>query len=481
VARRAAAATGRLTRRGRLALLAAPLVALVPATPASAHGLVGRSDLPIPEWLFGWAAALVLVASFVALAALWTTPKLEPVKARPLVRVPVIAEVLCAGVGVALFVGLIYAGLAGQQSATENALPTFVFVVFWVGLVPASVVLGDVFRAFNPWRAVGRLTGWLLHRFGSNTLPEPLEYPGRLGRWPAVAGLVAFGWVELVSGFSAQSDVLAALAIAYATMQFVGMSLFGVEAWVQRGDTFAVYFGMFARMAPFAVAAGRLEVRPPLAGLTVEPPVRGTASFLCAAIGVTAFDGAAQGAVWGSVGESLQQGVADLGFDAATAFKVSQTVGLLLTIGLIALIWRMGIAGVRSATTEGRRLALSERFAHSLVPIACAYVLAHYASLLVFQGQAVAALLSDPLGNGSDLFGTAYATIDYTVLSASGFWYIQVGALVVGHVAALVLAHDRALTIFPAPQEAVRSQYWMLAVMVGFTTLGLWLLAQANA
>jgi hypothetical protein len=120
---------------------------------------------------------------------------------------------------------------------------------------------------------------------------------------------------------------------------------------------------------------------------------------------------------------------------------------------------------------------LARRFAHSLIPIALAYVVAHYFSLLVYQGQAMASLVSDPLGDGSDLFGTAGATVDYTVISATGVWYVQVGALVLGHVAGLTLAHDRALTVYRRVRDATRSQYWMLAVMVGFTSLGLWLLS----
>ena len=423
----------------------------------------------------------MLVVSFLALAALWPSPKLEQARAWPVLRVPRGVEALCGAVGVALFGGLVYAGLAGTQSATENLLPTFVFVVFWVGLVVASVVFGDVFRAFNPWRALGRAAGWLFQRISGAAAPRPLEYPERLGHWPAVAGLVAFGWVELVSGFSEEPDVLAGLALGYAIAQLLGMALYGVEAWTQRGDTFAVYFGMFARLAPVGVQERRLVLRPPLVGVSAAPAVRATVAFLCAAIGVTAFDGAAQGSLWRSAGDALQDAVAGLGFGASAAFKVSQTIGLLATIAVVALVWRIGMAGVRSVTSAVTRAELGRRFAHSLVSIACAYVVAHYVSLLVFQGQAVAGLISDPLGDGSDLFGTAGTAIDYTVLSASGFWYIQVGALVVGHVAALVLAHDRALTIFPKPEEAVRSQYWMLAVMVGFTTLGLWLLAQANA
>src|SRR5829696_9148927 len=138
-------------RRLLTALAIAALACLVGATPAFAHGLVGRSDLPIPQWLFAWAAAIVLVVSFLALASLWPRPTLEHARTWPVLRIPVGAEVLCGLVGVGLFAGLVYAGLAGRHSPTENPLPTFVFVVFWVGLVPASVVLGDVFRAFNPW------------------------------------------------------------------------------------------------------------------------------------------------------------------------------------------------------------------------------------------------------------------------------------------------------------------------------------------
>jgi hypothetical protein len=120
---------------------------------------------------------------------------------------------------------------------------------------------------------------------------------------------------------------------------------------------------------------------------------------------------------------------------------------------------------------------LASRFAHTLVPIAFAYVVAHYFSLLAYQGQAMAYLVSDPLGTGTDFFGTASAAINYTWVTATGIWYVQCGALVLGHVAGLTLAHDRALATYDDARDATRSQYWMLAVMVAFTSLGLWLLS----
>jgi hypothetical protein len=115
------------------------------------------------------------------------------------------------------------------------------------------------------------------------------------------------------------------------------------------------------------------------------------------------------------------------------------------------------------------------------VPIALVYVMAHYLTLLLFQGQAIVPLASDPLGRGSDLLGTAGAGIDYALVGATAVWYVQVAMAVIGHVAALTLAHDRALVLYDRPQLAVRSQYWMLAVMVAFTSIALWLLSQANA
>ena len=125
---------------------------------------------------------------------------------------------------------------------------------------------------------------------------------------------------------------------------------------------------------------------------------------------------------------------------------------------------------------------MGELFAHAFIPIALAYLVAHYFSLLVFQEQAqFTFLLSDPLGDGSNLFGTATSGIDYSAISSNAIWYVQVAALVVGHVTALVLGHDRALKVYGDPQLATRSQYWMLALMVGFTSLGLFLLSQANA
>jgi hypothetical protein len=466
-----------MTRR-RLAAggtLVALLLAAVAPQPALAHGLVGKQDLPIPRWLFAWAASLVLVVSFVGLAALWAKPRLQHVEERRVLGVPRWLEVLAGAAGVAAFAFVVYAGFAGQQSSTGNLVPTVIYVVFWVGLPFASALFGDVFRAVNPWLAVGKAAGWLTRRVTGPV--EPLPYPARLGRWPAVIGVLAFAWVELTYANKDDPSQLAVMALAYAAFQFVGMSLYGANRWSNRADAFSVYFGMFARISPLHWHDRALHTRTPLGGAPRLSTVTGTVALLCTMIGTTSFDGFSQGSIWTSLADRLQTFFGDLGFNAEHALEGAGTVGLIMMVLFISLLYRLGAAGMHDVN---RRLAtgdLATRFAHTLVPIALAYVVAHYFSLLAYQGQAMAYLVSDPLGSGANVFGTASAAINYTWIGATGIWYVQCAALVSGHVAGLTLAHDRALAIYDEPREATRSQYWMLAVMVAFTSLGLWLLS----
>ncbi|MBI5104351.1 MAG: fenitrothion hydrolase [Solirubrobacterales bacterium] len=468
-----------MRQRAALVLGAVAAAALIAPAGAWAHGLVGRQDLPIPRWLFAWGAAVVLVVSFVALAVLWATPRLQQVQERRLLGVPRALEVVAGGLGVAAFAVVVYAGFAGTQSATANLAPTVIYVAFWVGLPMLSLLLGDVFRAFNPWRALGRGFGWAARRIGGEGMPEPMAYPERLGRWPAAVGVFAFAWVELAYAQRDDPSTLVTLALVYAAVQLVGMSLYGVERWCDRGDAFSVYFGLFARLSPLHWRDGAVYGRPPLSGAPRLSPVPGTVALLCVMIGTTSFDGFSQGTTWSSIAPDLQSFFADLGLASDHALEAAFTVGLVGVCLAVALLYRLGVAGMHTVGEHKSTEDLSHKFAHTLVPIALAYVIAHYFSLAAYQGQALASLASDPLGDGSDVLGTASATIDYQWITATGIWYVQVGALVLGHVSGLILAHDRALAIYSRARDATRSQYWMLAVMVAFTSLGLWLLSAA--
>lgn len=470
--------------RRRLALVAALALAAVLALPASAlaHGLVGKQDLPIPRWLFAWAAAAVLVVSFVALAVLWPRPRLEGVRERPVLTVPAALEVVCGVLGVAAFAITVYAGFAGSQTATANLAPTVVYVLFWVAVPFLTIVVGDVFAAFNPWRAFARGAAWVYGRARRGEGPAPMAYPAWLGRWPAALGILLFAWVELVYVSKDDPSQLSTMMLIYAAVQLVGMSLYGIEPWSRNADAFGIYFRLFSMLSPLHWRARTLYVRPPLSGAPTLDAGPGTVALLCTMIGTVSFDGLSQGALWtgqGGIAPDLQQRFVNLGFSGEVALEITFTIGLLTMVGLISGLYRLGVLGMRSVGHGHDATELSRRFVHSLIPIALAYVVAHYFSLLMYQGQAVAYLVSDPLGDGSNVFGTATATINYNLVGANGVWYVQVFALVLGHATGLTLAHDRALVVYSRVRDATRSQYWMLAVMVAFTSLGLWLLSAA--
>jgi hypothetical protein len=470
-------------RRLALAFLASFTASLALPASALAHGIGGRTDLPVPRWLFAWAAAVVLIVSFVALATLWPTPRLEQARSRIVLRFPSVLDPVCGAIGVALFAIVLYCGFAGQQELpTANLEPTFIYVPFWVGLAFLSPVFGDVFRAFNPWRAVARAVAWAAGKVTKGVLPHrPRPYPRWLGRWPAVAGILGFAWLELVYVEHDNPSTLAWLALAYAAIQLAGMGRYGIETWSTRGDAFAVYFNLFSRLSPLRWYRDRLELRLPLAGVTSLEQLPGTVPLLAAMIGSTSFDGLEQGSIWiNSLFPELQSPFSSLGLGPTASTELVGTVGLLVMVAIIGGFYRLGIRGMHSIDPRTPDRVLAARFAHTLVPIALAYVVAHYFSLLVYQSQAIWHLASDPLGNGANLLGTAGGQIDFGVLTPNSIWYVQVGALLLGHAAGLTLAHDRALIRYRRPSDAVRSQYWMLVVMVGFTSLGLWLLSAAS-
>ena len=422
-----------------------------------AAGLAQRADLPIPPVLVGFAASLVLVVSFWALAMLWRTPRLEGRPAAAGVAIPGVVQAAVGVLGVALFLLVVYAGLAGNPTVQGNLAPTFVFVALWVGLTLASLVLGDVFALLSPWRAVARAAA----RGGRSPGPA-LRYPERLGRWPAALGVLVFAWLQVIYERGTDPRLLALLALAYAAAMLVGMAAFGIDAWTERADTFAVVFGLVASLAPVDLRPGSVRLRRPLSGATELAAIPGTLAVLCALVGATAYDGLRTTAVWtGDLAPVLRGSLSE----AATA-----TVGLLAITALVALVYLAGTRRVGAA-----------RFAHSLIPIAAAYVLAHELTLLLFQGQATVALASDPLGLGSDLLGTATWRADFGVVSDGAVWGLEILFVVAGHVAALALAHDRALVTEPDAERATRTQVPVLLVMVVFTSLALWLLASINA
>jgi hypothetical protein len=466
----------------RFALAAIVLASLVAPDVASAHGLGAVKDLPVPLWLFYYGGAIVLVLSFAALGALWRKPRLEGrLDDRPLPE-PVQRFLLSTGlritaetVSFALFLIVLAACFLGEQDDRVNLGPTFIWVVFWLGLVPVVVLLGNVWRVLSPWRAAADAAAWLTQRGGQSWSPAP--YPERLGRWPAALLLLSFTALELAYDSPSDPATLGFAAFIYSVITWFGMYAYGREPWSRRGDAFGVYFELLSRLSPFAVRReddGRrtIVVRRPLAGLTERDAVPGTLAFVAVMLGSVGFDGLSRTARW-----------LVWRYDVITSGSMGDLLGMLMNLGGLAAAILVVAAAYLGAIAVARRashsdLPLPGLFVFSLVPIALAYNVAHYFSLLINQMQYAIRMASDPLGHGWDLFGTADFPTRLSVLSPKTIWYAQVAALVVGHVLGLVLAHDRAVSVFRSARVALRTQYAMLALMILYTVGGLWLLSQ---
>lgn len=408
-----------------------------------AHGVGGRSDLPLDVGTAALGAGLAVAVSFLALAVLRPRPWLDPDRVRPLpgpltsaVRRalgPLRALVLVAAllvVGVALF---------GPAGTAENVAPWVLHVWVWVGVAFASALLGPVWRAVNPLRTLARLLP-----AGKHPLPE------RVGLWPAAAGLAVYLWLELVAPFGADPRVVGGYLLAHAAVQLAFAARYG-EEWLARADPFEVVSTLLGTLSPLAVDGGRLVLRHPLAALLTVPPRPGLTAVVVVLLGGTAFDGASRSVWWAALPASPLVGTA--GFAAACA----------LVAGLYVVATRRVPVAVPAGGPACGEPDPATRFAPTLVPVVLGYAVAHYFSYLVLEGQTVLVLLG------------LLPAVDYTVLSPAAVATVQVNAVVLGHVAATAAAHDLALRT-AGPDRARAAGLPLAVVMVALTCLAIVLL-----
>jgi hypothetical protein len=448
-----------------------------------AHGIGGVRDLPVPETFFFTTAAVVLVVSFLVLGLLWKRPLLERAAEGRLLPEPLgrvlfstAVRVVLGTISVGLLALTIATGLFGISLDLLNFAPTFVYVIFWLGIPLLSVLFGNVWSVLSPWRALADATVWALELGGREARPvlEPTE---RFGRYPAAFALLAFVTLELAYPDPSFPRTVGVAAAIYTYWALAGMAIYGRDTWTRCGEGFAVAFGLLARMAPFAASGGRVVVRWPFAGLAGADRTRGALVFVAVLLGSTSFDGFSRTTLWQDLLGDVRAGLVDQpGWLTDLATTLVNLLGLVVFVSAVVLTYA-------AATEAARRLVRAPRslvpdFVLSLVPIAFAYLVAHYFSLFVIQGQFIWALISDPFGRGWDLFGTISFAPNLTIVSPEVVWYVQVIALTVGHVAGLAIAHDRAVALFENRGDALRSQYPMLALMILYTVGGLWLLSQ---
>lgn len=452
--------------------------------PAHAHAFAVRYDLPMPLSLYLWGAGAAVALSFAIMAVAGLRDPaagMVPARTIPLPRrLSAVARWGCGGFGLAVLALLVIAGQFGTQSPLKNIAPVTVWVMWWVGFAYLVALIGNPWPMLDPWRAAADLVA-----------RNPARAPpaGGTDAWPAVALLLVFAWIELIWPGSERPAALAGAIIAYSVIAWAAMAIFGRAAWRRSGDIFAILFAVIGRFAPFAGTRGpdgapALVVRPWAAGLLARRAQSPAVTlFVITMLAAVTYDGFLETPAWHDLKRAafavpdlapLWFWLRDVTGDHHAAFE---TIGLLVFPLLFLAAFRLTCALMRLAGPVDHQ-PLAGWFVLSLVPIAIAYHLSHYLSYFLIAGQMIIPALSDPLGLGWDLFGTARYRIDIAVIDARTVWTVSVVSIVLGHVIAVYLAHVTALSLFPTVRRAVTSQLPMLVLMVAYTTISLWILAQ---
>ncbi len=431
--------------------------------------------MPLSYALIG--AAWALAATFAVVAVAWRTPRFDPEKPgrelptwvsavidSPAVRwfVAIAAAVFTAWVAVA--------AIWGPQDS-ENALPGVFYVLLWVGLVALSVVIGPVWRVISPVRTVWRL----LHvGRAASTSKARRRYRSGWGYWPGVIGLFAFVWLELASSDPGSLTAIKTWTLIYAFVMLIGAAVFGTT-WFARADPFEVYSVTVSRLAPFRRnrATGRVVFGNPLDHLPTMPVRPGTVAVMAVLLGSTAFDSFSQSATFSNF----------VNRNAASIPLIGDSAGgtMLRTLGLLFFVLAVGVtfsaaARATAGVSRERRRELPALLAHSLIPIVVGYIFAHYLSYLVERGQETIVRLADPLGRGWHLLGLDSGDVQYFLsLNPTVLWTIKVASVVIGHMLAVIAAHDKALRVLPVGHQLI-GQLAMMLTMVGYTFAGLYLL-----
>jgi hypothetical protein len=446
---------------------------------AEAHSFGVIYNLPIPFWMYAFAASATLVLSFLMIGFFIGGNASKPVSQGREIEavVPPVTWTIFRSLSVFLLALTILTGIFGTERPMNNFSMTFFWVGFVLGFAYLTAIVGNVYDLINPWRVLCDTIGW----FFPAAFKGRVRYPAWLAYYPALLLYMGFIWLELFGHTTPQT--LGLTLLGYTILNLVAAAYFGADAWFYYGEFFAVLFRLLGKISPIAYvqSAGpdrnvKVRIRRPFAGLTEDTAEHPSILFFVLfMLSSTAFDGAHDTLAfvqlfWKYFYPPLTWAIAQPYTFFVTLYYVWQWLMLWLSPFIylaiyLAFVWIM----------TGSGLSLRERalkFCYSLIPIAFVYNVSHYFTLLLTDGPRLLPLMSDPFGVGSSLEQIQI------IPPASFVWHVQVGLILVGHLVSVYLGHVQALQIFPVKSRALWSQFPMLILMIAFTTVGLWILSQ---
>ena len=509
-----------MTKLKVLLILAAGLFSLT-AWPAYAHGFGERTELPIPLGFFMIGAAIVVATSFVILSLFLRAGATHSYRRFDLLGIEALRAVLTSDLFLfpikllsVFLLGLVVAtGLAGDQSPPLNFAPTFVWVIWWAGMAFVVALLGNLWALVNPWKIIFEWSEWVYGKLRAGKKFTPVAtYPRAWGVWPALVLFAGFVWAQDAYTESDLPNRVALMAVAYTVVTIGGMAVFGKHVWLRNGEAFSVIFRTFARFSPTEVRVvdtdlcracihqcldrdggcvdcyecfegsqnRELNLRPFAMGLGRDEPVTNDLlAVVVVLLATVTFDGFSATSAWVDFQSAVVNAVGGSTSQVFNGLTLADTLGVLLfPVGFLVVYLFFSQMMAQTSQEPIGVLELARIFAYSLIPIALAYNIAHFITLVLIQGQLLIQLVSDPFGFGWDLFGTVDYTINIAIINARVVWFLSLAVIVVGHVLAVYLAHIVAARTFRGRSAVLSSQYPMLTLMVVYTVISLWIIAQ---
>ena len=450
----------------------------------SAHAFGQLYTLPIPVWLYLWGGGAAVLVSFILIGFFvgqkdtsFTYPKVDISRLLTIRFLTSKAfRFFLEITSLLIFALTILAGFLGPKTATDNFATIFVWIIFWLGLTYFTALLGNLWSSsINPFKILIEL----FEQIKINGITGLIAYPKKLGYLPALIFFYIFIWLELLSsGWGTKPAYLSSIIVVYTLINLSGVVLFGKNSWFKYCEFFSVFFALIGKISPFKITNGRIFLRPPFVGLLDEEA--GSFSlllFIVFMLASTAFDGFRATTSWRRIDYSISQvALGNISYQTVQSalLALSPVFFLALYLWAIVLIKTM-------IKTDYSLWDLARKFAYSLIPITLAYNIAHYYTLLIVQGQSIIPAVSDPLNLGWNLFNGSGYVVNVGIVSASFIWHSQVAVIIIGHIAAVFIAHIIALRVFPSPKKAILSQIPMLILMIAYTITGLWILSQPLA
>jgi len=488
-----------------------------------AHGFGERYELPLPLPLFIVGGAATVVLSFVLMGFLirensriFTYPRFNLLLVPP---IRILFSSACLGTlkiaSVLIFILIILTGLFGNQRPVDNLTPTFVWVIWWIGLGFIVSSLGNVWSFLNPWKII--FSWWeSSYKLFLNTdkYPSPVRYPKQFGIWPAVVLFLGFAWMESAFVDSVVPRILANFIIAYSLITWTGMVIFGKHQWLRHGEIFNIVFGFMAKLSitevrvlDFRVCRDHcrgncktknnecidcyecfeysevreFNLRPPVVGVTITYcTIPGAVAMVMLLLATVSFDGFSATPEWVGIQTYFIINFPGLTYQFLNGALIANSIGLIIAPLLFAGIFSLFLKLMyRSVGSRGPNVSgLMAAFVLSLLPISIAYNYAHFISLLMVQGQQVIPLISDPFGVDWDLFGTATYQVNFGIIRPQMLWIFVILVIITGHIAAVYLSHIKALELYRKSNIALKSQFPMLVLMVFYTMVSLWIVSR---